>query len=295
MLDGPKHHQHQHQQQPQHFGNSPTHRRPASRWCDPPQPSLSVNITAGGGGGLLAAPQHPNAASLAVQHSALQAVCSAEQCERLAAAGVHSVAEIMQLTVAQLNQIGLSIAQIHEIQLAAAMGVQRLALQTPQPQPTMATMQTTTGHGQDLDMRMLGAAVTTAPPDAEAAVKGGSGVDVDMRVTPTATATLTASGGLDYSQYLKEATMGGVEPSAIATGGAFADGGAATVEAMRMEEELRMPAAQEETKAVQTLETLLVSGDLFVFIIAISSQAYLQIGVIMIIVDEVIHHPNNLY
>lgn len=179
----------------------------------------------------------------------LNGVLSNEQIEKLTAIGIETLDQINQITVAQLNQFGLSIAQIHEIQLNS-MNIQKLGLTAESamaetlPAPPVDTLKSPFYGdfgigGKDFDMRLQ-----------STETKSGN-KDIDMRMLPTADAIKApqhipdiASPDhqfaqqpnvinydnymqkipqnepaklLDYSQYLKESNLAYSKPTVIAT------------------------------------------------------------------------------
>lgn len=85
----------------------------------------------------------------------LTGVITLEQINKLAEIGIENLDQINQLTVAQLNEFGLSITQIHEIQLNA-MNIQKLGLATTSIQHT-STITPPVTHAKI-------SAQTTSPP-----------------------------------------------------------------------------------------------------------------------------------
>lgn len=74
----------------------------------------------------------------------LNGVITTEQIEKLTSIGIENIDQMNQLTVAQLNELGLSVAQISEIQLNA-LNMQKLGLtKKPATSTTFTPNQTTT-------------------------------------------------------------------------------------------------------------------------------------------------------
>lgn len=181
----------------------------------------------------------------------LNGVLSNEQIEKLTAIGIETLDQINQMTVAQLNQFGLSIAQIHEIQLNS-MNIQKLGLAAESAIESIPPAETLKSPfygdfgigGKDFDMRLQ-----------PAEVKSGN-KDIDMRMLPTADVIKAVDPFkpqnipdiaspdhqfaqqpnvinydkymqkvpqnepaklLDYSQYLKESNLAFSKPSALPT------------------------------------------------------------------------------
>lgn len=153
--------------------------RRQSRWCDQTQSGNNYQDK------MEEDEPKPFARSL----QSLQGIISSDQVGRLVSIGVESVDQINQMTVAQLNEIGLSISQIHEIQLNA--------LQDNKPHSTVT---------DDFDMRLQTPLIEKNQP-----------FDVDMRRLPdiethnqhAAVVDQTkshpnAASAYDYSQYVKD-------------------------------------------------------------------------------------------
>lgn len=159
-------------------------RRP-SRWCEPS--NNSNNVQEQNNANLLDDIEHRTSA---MSLRSLKGIISSDQIARLVSIGVESVDQINQMTVAQLNEIGLSIGQIHEIQLNA--------LQVDQKKTTIAN---------DFDMRLPANRLNDPPQP----------FDVDMRrlpdiETPTDDSKShhqnPAPSAYDYSQYVKDSHIG---------------------------------------------------------------------------------------
>lgn len=153
--------------------------RRSSRWCE----------TAGRGGSYTEQ-NHQSGDSESKAQSKylrnLRSIISSDQMDRLFSMGVDSVEHINQMTVAQLNEIGLSIAQIHEIQLKA--------------------LQVKSMPAADCDMRVPANRNDPQP------------FDVDMRRIPKIASPIRKAESLlyikpstpafDYSQYVKDSHIG---------------------------------------------------------------------------------------
>lgn len=146
---------------------------------------------------------------LSLRH--LKGVITLEQINKLALIGIEDLDQINQLTVAQLNEFGLSITQIHELQLNA-MNMQKLGLATSTASTATCTTSTITTTEATPDIMSLvqpnpmltsPTIVATAPvtylPTIEKSKKletdilnsafymefGSGGKDLDMRCPPT--------------------------------------------------------------------------------------------------------------
>lgn len=166
----------------------------------------------------------------------LNGVISQEQIANLEEMGIHNLDQISQLTVAQLNELGLSINQIHELQLNA-MNMKKLreniVKQGASPEESEGTGDPALSHSKDMDMRIT--------PSHTELQKGlcsdigplGGGQDVDMRFLPmvnaagpeaigtensnsheeieqlmsTSMGSLIKTPTVDYSQYLKDSNL----------------------------------------------------------------------------------------
>lgn len=159
----------------------------------------------------------------------LTGVISQDQIVNLEKMGIHNLDQISQLTVAQLNELGLSISQIHELQLNALnMKTLRdnIAKQdTKSDDPDFVE----TTHHKDLDMRITPSHSALQKDASDIPPLGGK--DVDMRVLPLVTVQEAAGGDnsssqegqlelvstslnsliktptVDYSQYLKDSNL----------------------------------------------------------------------------------------
>lgn len=158
----------------------------------------------------------------------LRGILSEKQVESMAAIGVVTVNHINNLTVAQLNDLGLSLATIGEIQATAMNMDKKSSVKTEKAKPEKVQVKQTSTV-EDIDLREL-------PPALQ-------NLDVDMRVVPTADVPESAKSpdtimspnqsdaddaykkpeapprpsssnvimsptiGLDYSQYLKDSNL----------------------------------------------------------------------------------------
>lgn len=114
-----------------------------TRWCDWTPPAVSNHQ-----------PPHLLQLQLQLQQYAdqstpsylslrnLTGVITPEQINNLASMGIESLDQINQLTVAQLNQFGLNITQIHELQLNA-MNMQKLGLTSTSTTASIPSVPTT--------------------------------------------------------------------------------------------------------------------------------------------------------
>ncbi|XP_053609611.1 protein suppressor of sable isoform X2 [Plodia interpunctella] len=107
----------------------------------------------------------------------LTGVLTPRQISDLTKMGIDNLDQLGQLTVLQLNSIGISLKQITEIQLNT-MNIQKLGLINPNNEQTQLPFATTTSSNKDLDLRVPpvipisnNATVSTSLP----------GQDVDMR------------------------------------------------------------------------------------------------------------------
>ncbi|XP_053677231.1 protein suppressor of sable [Anopheles nili] len=159
----------------------------------------------------------------------LAGVITPAQISDLEQMGIRTLDEISQLTVAQLNELGLSITQIHDLQVRA-MNVQKQLMSGKQRQVAQPV--------KDLDLRMLPGAMeaTEAASVAEQhqhPATGGNKKDVDMRILPPEPEPERAGtgngggdeeeGGLlhkpptvDYSQYIKDSNLDEEDLDAVA-------------------------------------------------------------------------------
>lgn len=201
-------------------GGSTKNRR--SRWCDKnPGPAT-------GNGGSKASDNNSGEDFLSLKY--LNGVISQEQIANLEDMGIHNLDQISQLTVAQLNELGLSINQIHELQLNALnmkklrdnLGKQEDSEGAIDPASSSKDMdmRITPSHadlpkalcsdigplggGQDVDMRFL-PMVNTAGP--EATGNENSNSQEEIAQLPTALSNFMKTPTVDYSQYLKDSNL----------------------------------------------------------------------------------------
>lgn len=192
-----------------------------SRWCDKnPSP-----VT--GNGGSKASDNNSGEDFLSLKY--LNGVISQEQIANLEDMGIHNLDQISQLTVAQLNELGLSISQIHELQLNA-LNMKKLRENIGKQEdqegaidpassskdmdmritPSHADLQKAVsdigplGGGQDVDMRFL-PMVNTAGPEATGNENSNSQEEIDQ--LPTALTNFIKTPTVDYSQYLKDSNL----------------------------------------------------------------------------------------
>ncbi|XP_058459697.1 protein suppressor of sable-like [Malaya genurostris] len=205
--------------------NSTKNRR--SRWCEKNAADISE------GGKKDTGSSHEDFLSL--KH--LSGVISAEQIENLEKMGIHNLDQINQLTVAQLNELGLSIGQIHELQLnslnmkklrdnIAKQGTKSNDTEFPESSTSSLTnsnndldMRITPSHtslqkdsseihtlgGKDIDMRFL-PIVSSAAQDANAA-NNPHATEENLDLVSTSLASLIKTPTVDYSQYLKDSNL----------------------------------------------------------------------------------------
>lgn len=186
-----------------------------SRWCD------KTSGKAGGGLG-----------EDILSVKLLNGVISQEQIVNLEQMGVRTLDEISHLTVAQLNELGLSIGQIHELQLNA-LNMRKLRENIKHESkdednemedipagahPKDMDMRVTPAHtspqqdtseipslgGKDVDMRFLPLVSSTRPEDASGE---GSNVQDDNLDLVSASLTSLKTPTVDYSQYLKDSNL----------------------------------------------------------------------------------------
>lgn len=197
-----------------------------SRWCDKnPGPAT-------GNGGSKASDNNSGEDFLSLKY--LNGVISQEQIANLEDMGIHNLDQISQLTVAQLNELGLSISQIHELQLNA-LNMKKLrenvgkhedpeGVIDPASSSKDMDMRITPSHadlhkavsdigplggGQDVDMRFL-PMVNTAGPDATGNENSNSQEEIDQLAVnqlPTALTNFIKTPTVDYSQYLKDSNL----------------------------------------------------------------------------------------
>lgn len=118
----------------------------------------------------------------------LNGVITTEQIDKLTSIGIENIDQMNQLTVAQLNELGLSVAQISEIQLNA-LNMQKLGLtKKPPTSSTFTASQTSTVSLNDESEN----AGSSGSGDVYYNDFGAGGKDLDMRipqVTPVPTVT----------------------------------------------------------------------------------------------------------
>lgn len=203
-------------------GNSKNRR---SRWCDKnPAPATGNGSSKAAGDG------NSGEDFLSLKH--LNGVISQEQITNLEAMGIHNLDQISQLTVAQLNELGLSISQIHELQLNA-LNMKKLRENIgKQEEPEDAIdpassskdmdMRITPSHtdlqkavcsdivplagGQDVDMRFL-PMVNTAGPEATGNENSNSQESREIEQIPASLTNFIKTPTVDYSQYLKDSNL----------------------------------------------------------------------------------------
>lgn len=122
----------------------------------------------------------------------LEGIISNDQIARLVSIGVESVDQINQMTVAQLNEIGLSISQIHEIQLNA-LQVQNIATVANDFDMRLQPNRSEPNQPFDVDMRLL--------PDKDTPYQA---TDVTDELKPN----MNPQSAYDYSQYVKDSHIG---------------------------------------------------------------------------------------
>ncbi|XP_055597315.1 protein suppressor of sable-like [Uranotaenia lowii] len=187
-----------------------------SRWCDKNTDNMNVF---GNGGEFLSLKY-------------LDGVISHEQIANLEQMGIQNIDQISQLTVAQLNELGLNISQIHELQLNA-MNMKKLrenmgkpVNQTEDEANEGSTSSTSLTHSKDQDMRITPSHVPLQSESSDLSALGGK--DVDMRFLPLVKSEQTDNGShqdeclelvsnsltgliktptVDYSQYLKDSNL----------------------------------------------------------------------------------------
>lgn len=105
----------------------------------------------------------------------LNGVITMEQIEKLTSIGIENIDQMNQLTVAQLNELGLSVAQISEIQLNA-LNMQKLGLtKKPAPSTTFSSSQTSNVSVDETEVAGSGGDVFYSD-------FGVGGKDLDMRI-----------------------------------------------------------------------------------------------------------------
>lgn len=139
-----------------------------SRWCDspPPVPSMGAPPTA---------TPIPATSGILNIHN-LNGVLTQHQISELVNLGIDNLNQLSQLTVNQLNQLGLTMRQIHEIQLNT-MSIQKLGLIQNQSSNSNAFLNNAK-MSKDLDMRVSPILPDLKPNPITPEVVGQ---DVDMR------------------------------------------------------------------------------------------------------------------
>ncbi|XP_063705449.1 protein suppressor of sable [Culicoides brevitarsis] len=170
---------------PKNRNNSQENRQRRSRWCDmniPPAPTLPDEQQTP----KASIPEYMNIKNMT-------GILTAKQIEQLLEMGIESVDQIKQLTLLQMDNIGLTITQIKEVQ-ENVQNLEKVMLaekqkddensRTPQasPSPPPATTQPSVIN-KDLDLRI-------PPPDI---IAPPVVVDVDLRFPPPSTTTSLSS------------------------------------------------------------------------------------------------------
>ncbi len=110
----------------------------------------------------------------------LNGVITTEQIDKLTSIGIENIDQMNQLTVAQLNELGLSVAQIGEIQLNA-LNMQKLGLtKKPSTSTTFTPSQTSTIVSHSDESESAGG----SSGDLFYSDFGVGGKDLDMRIPP---------------------------------------------------------------------------------------------------------------
>lgn len=112
----------------------------------------------------------------------LNGVLSPRQISDLTKMGIENLDQLGQLTVLQLNSIGISLKQITEIQLNT-MNIQKLGLINSNAESLAPTFMTSVDGPKDLDLRVPPAVLPVATP----LISDLAGKDVDMRFQPSIT------------------------------------------------------------------------------------------------------------
>lgn len=198
-----------------------------SRWCDKNPGSVTGNGAS--------KTNESNSGEDFLSLKYLNGVISQEQIVNLEEMGIHNLDQISQLTVAQLNELGLSINQIHELQLNALNmkklreNIAKQGTTSDDPEgvvdpassskdmdmritPSHTDLQKTAcpeiaplGGGQDVDMRFL-PMVNAAGPEAIGADNSNSQEEIDQLVS-SSLSNLIKTPTVDYSQYLKDSNL----------------------------------------------------------------------------------------
>ncbi|XP_037035416.1 protein suppressor of sable-like isoform X2 [Bradysia coprophila] len=164
---------------------------------------------------------------LSLKH--LDGVITTEQIEKLTSIGIENIDQMNQLTVAQLNELGLSVAQISEIQLNA-LNMQKLGL-TKKPSSTTTTFTPSSQAsaivapndesesaggsgsgdlfysdfgvgGKDLDMRIPQVASATVPT-VTSSIPSNCSQDIDMRILSSPHSSTKLSTGVSVDEELR--------------------------------------------------------------------------------------------
>lgn len=123
----------------------------------------------------------------------LPGVLTQEQIKTLESIGIENLDQVNQLTMAQLNDLGISIDQIRAIQLNA-INIQKLGLPTcalATPTPSSNIQPVAINAPQDQDMRVF-----------------NKPKDIDMRVLPTIASPTTEPIAIDQSKVTNELLVG---------------------------------------------------------------------------------------
>lgn len=191
-----------------------------SRWCDKNPGNGSSKVS------------DSNSGEDFLNLKYLNGVISQEQIANLEDMGIYNLDQISQLTVAQLNELGLSISQIHELQLNA-LNMKKLRDNIgKQASDDPECGIDPTSSSKDMDMRITPSHTDIQKPISSDIGPLGGGQDVDMRFLPMVnTAGPTEATGnentnsqgefgqllplssliktptVDYSQYLKDSNL----------------------------------------------------------------------------------------
>ncbi|XP_055534867.1 protein suppressor of sable-like [Wyeomyia smithii] len=197
-----------------------------SRWCEKVS---SLAASAGGG------KSTGNDDFLSLKY--LTGVISQDQIVNLEKMGIQTLDQINQLTVAQLNELGLSINQIHELQLNSLNmkklreNITKPATKADEAELPDSSSASSLSHSKDLDMRITPSHTALSNESSDMHTLGGK--DIDMRFLPLVnTAAQEAVDGdnsnsqeenlelvskslssliktptVDYSQYLKDSNL----------------------------------------------------------------------------------------
>lgn len=193
-----------------------------SRWCDKNSGSPGGNGSKAGGG--------LGEDFLSLKY--ITGVISHEQIANLEQMGIHNLDQISQLTVAQLNELGLSISQIHELQLNALNmkklreNIAKHGPKSDESELNESASASSLTHSKDMDMRITPSHTSLQNDASEVPALGEK--DVDMRFLPMVNAagqdaskseeeslkmvstslnSLIKTPTVDYSQYLKDSNL----------------------------------------------------------------------------------------